>query len=414
MPYLSDKQVDEVHDVLVNRGVTLESLKLDLLDHICCQVEELLDNGTSFNEALNLAEKQFGPLGIEATQEATVFFLTLKSRKMKKITSIIGIVGGIITMFATLFKIMHWPGAGILLTVGIATISLFYLPMSLITNLREKENTRDKLTVIGGFVAGSLLSLSALFKIMYWPGNTKLFVVGLLFLLLIYTPLQFIKSYRSADNKLFNISGFLVIVAGVALFFGLYRANGTSSYYLAMTENIQKESMDTYFNLQNEVNHETQVLKTQNPDAYEKALQIERVSNKVFASIQQYRMDLIREDLKHLNSSEQEQMDDLEDLESYTTLQAFKTSFKAFDHRNTLDRSQSLHSLLLDYQKLVSDIVGSDQISTDSFQESLRALKSLPDYKAGDTEIQMFTISCVNLCEARMKALQHQMVKEVL
>ena len=389
MPSLSDKQIDEVHDFLVQRGISSEPLRIDLLDHICCLVEESINNGTPFDAALKIAVKQFGPSGIEATQEATIFFLTLKSRKMKKITSIIGIVGGIITMFATLFKIMHWPGAGILLTVGIVLISLVYLPFSLITNLQEKNDFRDKITVFGGFIGGSILSLSALFKIMYWPGFTKLFVAGVLFLLLVYMPLKFLKSYRSSENKLFNISGLLVILAGVALFFGLYQINGNTSRYLKMTEDIQKISMDNYHLLKAKIVYEVAMLKEHSPQKYDRALKIELVSNALAESMQRYRMDLLRSDLELKNAEGENTPFALDLVKNYAGFDDFQRSLNLLNQRTSMDRSTALVNTLNAYETLVMQIAEARNMpsknlsaSAHIFKGRCQALKmTIPNFK---------------------------------
>ena len=45
MAQLKQNQVDSIFDLLLTHGVSYESLQLDLLDHICCMVEQKMDNG---------------------------------------------------------------------------------------------------------------------------------------------------------------------------------------------------------------------------------------------------------------------------------------------------------------------------------------------------------------------------------
>jgi hypothetical protein len=202
---LSDNQIDQVYDVLLDHGLTYETLRDELLDHICCIVEEQMEHGAQFHNALNNAQKQFGPLGIERTQEATIFLLTLKLRKMKKTASILGIIGGVTTILGTLFKVMHWPLAGVLLLLGLAITGLLFMPTALYVNYKSKEGIRDRATIIAGFAGGILLTFFALFKVMHWPGASALLILSLGELILIFIPLYFIKSYRNPENRWFDI-----------------------------------------------------------------------------------------------------------------------------------------------------------------------------------------------------------------
>ena len=55
MASLSSNQVDKIYDLLVDHKITLESLQIDLLDHLCCMVEQKMDNGLDFGKSLTLS-----------------------------------------------------------------------------------------------------------------------------------------------------------------------------------------------------------------------------------------------------------------------------------------------------------------------------------------------------------------------
>ncbi len=48
---------------------------------------------------------------------------------MKKTAFIIGTVFASTALMGSLFKVMHWPGAGIMLVVGVVGFALIGLPM---------------------------------------------------------------------------------------------------------------------------------------------------------------------------------------------------------------------------------------------------------------------------------------------
>lgn len=49
-------------------------------------------------------------------------------KDMKKLAFISGAIVGSLFSFGALFKVMHWPGANILLVVSIALFSLVFVP----------------------------------------------------------------------------------------------------------------------------------------------------------------------------------------------------------------------------------------------------------------------------------------------
>ena len=58
---------------------------------------------------------------------------------MKKLIYISGIIAAIVLTIGTSFKIQHWPGAGILLTISITFFTLFFIPAALLTTINMKK-----------------------------------------------------------------------------------------------------------------------------------------------------------------------------------------------------------------------------------------------------------------------------------
>lgn len=120
-------------------------------------------------------------------------------KRMEKILWSLFIVG-------LLFKIMHWPGAGILTIFSLAFISVlyFYLGIGLFNNLsinsmfkKESYSHNQRYNLLFGAVFGIILAtlvIGFLFKFMLWPGGNMMLSIGLISILIILSIYLLIKN----------------------------------------------------------------------------------------------------------------------------------------------------------------------------------------------------------------------------
>lgn len=136
---------------------------------------------------------------------------------MKRLMLVLGISTAVSIIVGTIFKMLHWPGSGILLTLGIVTLSLAFIPLFVMVRIRdtrEKNKAINRPLLITGLITAILFSLGSLTKIMHWPGaNVTLgtsLIVGGLFLVLFLIDL--------AKNKENWIENFTYVML-ISLFF---------------------------------------------------------------------------------------------------------------------------------------------------------------------------------------------------
>ncbi|WP_231628663.1 hypothetical protein [Mangrovimonas sp. ST2L15] len=125
---LTENHIAQIkHDIML-RGVTLEDLSDSLLDHICCFLEQSLE--TDFETAYEQAIDAFGEAGLEHIEIETQLLITHKKQiTMKKTMYFLGYIAVAISTTGVLFKIQHWPGASVLITLGIVILNFGFLPM---------------------------------------------------------------------------------------------------------------------------------------------------------------------------------------------------------------------------------------------------------------------------------------------
>lgn len=86
MKALTDAQIDSIHEHLKTNGLTYQPLQEELLDHICCMIEETMwDSSITFEVAFEKALQGFETKNFEKIQEETLIISISKSLSMKKI-----------------------------------------------------------------------------------------------------------------------------------------------------------------------------------------------------------------------------------------------------------------------------------------------------------------------------------------
>jgi len=126
---ITDEQAAYIAANLEFYGIAQQELKEDLLDHICTYIEE--KEFTSFDNAYQEAILKFGGHNAMGNlQQQTYSMVMLKNNKqMQRTIYISGFTAGFCLSTGSLFKIMHWPFATILLLSGFIILNLICMPV---------------------------------------------------------------------------------------------------------------------------------------------------------------------------------------------------------------------------------------------------------------------------------------------
>jgi hypothetical protein len=109
---LTEQNISEIELLIEARGVEMKELSYDLVDHVCCMIEEKMEKGKSYASALEESIASFGKKGIRQIQEETTFLLTKNILAMRKTMHITGITAAILLLLGSIFKVQHWQGSG--------------------------------------------------------------------------------------------------------------------------------------------------------------------------------------------------------------------------------------------------------------------------------------------------------------
>ncbi len=237
MAELSVYQVEQIRKDLIRDSISLSHLLHDLLDHICCDVENEMDRGISFEDAYLNVKKWMGRNCCKKIQEETLLLTDNTYRFMKSMMKVFGIISPALLAVAALFKIQHWPGGGVMMTLGFFMLCCFFLPSAIYVLYMENKGKRFFL-YLSGFISFFPWMAGTLFKVMHWPGAGILLTIGIVAMVILFLPtLLYVKikdSGRRDLNPVYTIgvmSGMIYLTsllfkimhwpgAGVMFFFG--------------------------------------------------------------------------------------------------------------------------------------------------------------------------------------------------
>jgi len=229
MSELNEQQVALISAYIKQHGIAQNELHDDLLDHVCTSIENQMDEGKSFEAAFEQTIKLFGPGGLKQVQQQTFELLTEMNENMKKVAFSFGLTSTILLLAGTIFKLMHWPGAAVLIVLGAGSLAFVYLPLLLWHKLKESPSD-ESLMHISGFVGLTLTTIGVLFKIMHWPGASVTLMSGMGILAALYVPLFYFKKYKTSANKSITLSTGLVAMTCLILVFGLMSVNRSTNF----------------------------------------------------------------------------------------------------------------------------------------------------------------------------------------
>jgi hypothetical protein len=201
MPDLNLHNIDQISRDISRQEITFSHLLEDLIDHICCDVENEMQNGLNFNEAYHRVKQKMGSRRIKEIQEETLYLVDTKYRHMKNTMKISGIAGTVLLGFAALFKINHWPLAGTMLTLGAVILAFVFIPSALGVLWKETHNKKKLFLFISAFIGGMCLIIGTLFKVQHWPGAGILLSLSALFGIFFFIPALLVSKLQDPENK---------------------------------------------------------------------------------------------------------------------------------------------------------------------------------------------------------------------
>jgi len=196
---LNESQIERIADTVSNSNIASEELKEDLIDHLCCIVEDEMSKDKDFETAYQTAMQRFCPNGLNEIQNETVFLFTSKSKRRLDIALYISGLGALTGALATVvMKMLHLPFAQLIFLASVCVVFFALLPVIFIRAFKKMPGKR-RIPFFGFkgvliYAGATLVIVSAVFRLCHWPGAGIFILLAILFIYLAMFPLFFFKT----------------------------------------------------------------------------------------------------------------------------------------------------------------------------------------------------------------------------
>jgi hypothetical protein len=233
MNELTEHNIIQIYENLKDRGMTVNFLIDEMVDHICCEIEKQMNQGIPFQVAYSKLMNELPYKTFQTIQHQTLLSINLKFQDMKKSMFSLGVLGTILLIVGVILKNHHIAGAGINLVIGTVLIVFGFLPLFFFITYKEQTDKKSVLLSLVGYLTASILLVGSLFRIMHWPGTHKIMIAGQLLLIVVFLPVYIVNVFKKANETRTNFV-YIIIIVGIAI----------ATVFMATSTRVSKSFMD--------------------------------------------------------------------------------------------------------------------------------------------------------------------------
>ncbi|MHC1707352.1 MAG: hypothetical protein AB9842_07495 [Bacteroidales bacterium] len=137
---------------------------------------------------------------------------------MKKFIYISGIACTNIFLLGSLMKMLHWPGASIMVTLGLGIAALVFLPLALNVAYKEASDKALLWVYLTGFLCAFIDLIGAMFKINHYPGANILLMIGIPIPFILFLPVYVYNHIKRKDQQMSGLLGVMFLMTYIAVF----------------------------------------------------------------------------------------------------------------------------------------------------------------------------------------------------
>jgi hypothetical protein len=246
---ITDDEIDFILSDLEQQGIETEDVKYNILDHVCCIIENDLPKGGNFKEFYRNTIARFYRKELSEIEEETRKLITFKYYyAMKRTMKITGFVTAFLILAGAIFKTMHWPGAGVAIVLGLGLFSLVFIPLNVVMKFRDDDKSQNRAIMGLGMFTIAVACIGVLFKVMHWPGANIMIISSLGIFGLLFIPIYFYMKFRDPESRFNGMITTVFMLAGAGMLFAMINIR-PSKYVMDSVDSMfdyQDQSIDRF------------------------------------------------------------------------------------------------------------------------------------------------------------------------
>jgi hypothetical protein len=144
---------------------------------------------------------------------------------MKQKIYILGVITAMIISTGAILKVNHLAGAAIFLTTGTLILVLLFLPLALINNYKAEGSSQNRLLYIVTWITCFVVFTAMLYKIMHWPHAGVGLFIALPFPYIVFLPVFLVVTSKNKNFNIYNTVFVLLLLALNSVFSALLALN---------------------------------------------------------------------------------------------------------------------------------------------------------------------------------------------
>ena len=220
MVSLTDEQVDFIRKEIESHGISLPDLQANLIDHMCTIIENEMSENDDFHSFFYSILPRFFHDNLHEIEMETIQLIhQQKFKHMKKTLGYVLAFSTFLLVTGSLFKILHLPGAAMLIVSSLPLLIIGAVLTALISMKHQTiPKTQKTLTTLITLIV-FLFAFGGIFKVQHWPFANILMLLSVALLCLAYVPMYIVQQRKtSSDTWLVGLNSFLFLLAGITLF----------------------------------------------------------------------------------------------------------------------------------------------------------------------------------------------------
>lgn len=193
MEKLSELQIETIRSLVAKHSVHSQEMQQEIVDYMCCEIEELMSKHMSFEDAKNSTLQKVLLDGAVELEKNSIDILKRKGHQKKLIIASFVTIG--FTSFSVILKLFHVPASNILILASALLLLFYLLPMVFKRQylIEKYEHSKAKQKNIWGYIGVSIMIIGITCKLFHIPATNIVLVIGFILLNIVYLPAIFHK-----------------------------------------------------------------------------------------------------------------------------------------------------------------------------------------------------------------------------